>query len=52
MVGIGGGVPPKVRLGDVVVSKSVGEFGGVVQRDFGEPKSRKKEPVLRFWIFF
>jgi nucleoside phosphorylase len=36
MVGIGGGVPPKVRLGDVVVSKPVSEFGGVVQWDFGK----------------
>ncbi|KAJ5392673.1 ankyrin repeat protein [Penicillium cosmopolitanum] len=31
MVGIGGGVPPKVRLGDVVVSTPVGQFPGVVQ---------------------
>jgi nucleoside phosphorylase len=31
MVGIGGGVPPKVRLGDVVVSIPVGQFPGVVQ---------------------
>ncbi|KAK0734267.1 nucleoside phosphorylase domain-containing protein [Lasiosphaeria miniovina] len=29
MVGIGGGVPPKVRLGDVVVSTPVSEFPGV-----------------------
>jgi nucleoside phosphorylase len=36
MVGIGGGVPPKVRLGDVVVSKPVSEFGGVVQWDLGK----------------
>jgi len=35
MVGIGGGVPPKVRLGDVVVSTPSGGFGGVVQWDFG-----------------
>jgi nucleoside phosphorylase len=32
MVGIGGGIPPKVRLGDVVVST------GVVQWDFGKAK--------------
>ena len=38
MVGIGGGVPPKVRLGDVVVSTSVGLFPGVVQWDFGKAK--------------
>lgn len=36
MVGIGGGVPPKVRLGDVVVSTPVGQFPGVVQWDFGK----------------
>jgi nucleoside phosphorylase len=39
MVGIGGGVPGKdadIRLGDVVVSKPTGEFGGVVQYDFGK----------------
>ena len=34
MVGIGAGVPPAVRLGDVVPA---GGFGGVVQWDFGEP---------------
>src|SRR4029077_4189277 len=28
MVGIGGGVPPKVRLGDVVVSVPADGFGG------------------------
>ncbi|KAK2470324.1 hypothetical protein H9L39_17941, partial [Fusarium oxysporum f. sp. albedinis] len=36
MVGIGGGIPPKVRLGDVVVSTPVGQFSGVVQWDFGK----------------
>ncbi|GAM38758.1 hypothetical protein TCE0_033f09754 [Talaromyces pinophilus] len=36
MVGIGGGVPPNVRLGDVVVSKPVSEYSGVVQWDFGK----------------
>lgn len=36
MVGIGGGVPPEVRLGDVVVGMPVGEFSGVVQWDFGK----------------
>jgi nucleoside phosphorylase len=38
MVGIGGGVPSKdndIRLGDVVVSKPVGIYGGVVQYDYG-----------------
>jgi nucleoside phosphorylase len=38
MVGIDGGVPPKVRLGDVVVSTPVGQFPGVVQWDFGKEK--------------
>ncbi|KAL6807249.1 purine and uridine phosphorylase [Trichoderma sp. SZMC 28013] len=38
MVGIGGGVPPKVRLGDVVVSAPIGQFPGVVQWDFGKAK--------------
>src|SRR5467141_146475 len=39
MVGIGGGAPTKeadIRLGDVVVSKPTGHFGGVVQYDFGK----------------
>jgi len=38
MVGIGGGIPPKVRLGDVVVSTPMGQFPGVVQWDFGKAK--------------
>jgi nucleoside phosphorylase len=38
MVGIGGGIPPKVRLGDVVVSTPVGQFSGVVQWDLGKAK--------------
>ncbi|KAK5988372.1 Ankyrin-R-like protein [Cladobotryum mycophilum] len=36
MVGIGGGIPPEVRLGDVVVSKPVGLLSGVVQWDLGK----------------
>jgi hypothetical protein len=39
MVGIGGGVPSSkndIRLGDVVVSKPTGAFGGVVQYDYGK----------------
>jgi nucleoside phosphorylase len=39
MVGIGGGVRSEendIRLGDVVVSKPTGTFGGVVQYDFGK----------------
>ncbi|KAJ4859780.1 ankyrin repeats (3 copies) domain-containing protein [Trichoderma breve] len=38
MVGIGGGIPPKVRLGDVVVGTPVGQFPGVVQWDMGKAK--------------
>ncbi|KAL7789629.1 ankyrin repeat-containing domain protein [Trichoderma afarasin] len=36
LVGIGGGIPPKVRLGDVVVSTPDGQFPGVVQWDPGK----------------
>jgi nucleoside phosphorylase len=39
MVGIGGGVPCKnndIRLGDVVVSKPVGRYSGVIQYDYGK----------------
>ncbi|EGX50181.1 hypothetical protein AOL_s00076g256 [Orbilia oligospora ATCC 24927] len=40
LVGIGGGIPVEdeydIRLGDVVVSKSTGTFGGVVQFDRGK----------------
>ncbi|KAF3906039.1 hypothetical protein ABW21_db0206509 [Orbilia brochopaga] len=39
MVGIGGGIPPKVRLGDVVVSTPVGQHPGVVQWDFGKAEA-------------
>ncbi|KAJ4859190.1 ankyrin repeats (3 copies) domain-containing protein [Trichoderma breve] len=36
LVGIGGGIPPRVRLGDIVVSTPVGEYPGVVQWDLGK----------------
>jgi nucleoside phosphorylase len=36
LVGIGGGIPPKVRLGDVVVSTPTDRYTGVVQWDFGK----------------
>ncbi|KAL4732833.1 hypothetical protein BDV11DRAFT_215149 [Aspergillus similis] len=39
MVGIGGGVPSKsndIRLGDVVISKPGGKYGGVIQYDYGK----------------
>lgn len=42
MVGIGGGIPPKVRLGDIVVSTPVSQFPGVVQWDFGKAKQGGK----------
>jgi len=42
MVGIGGGIPPKVRLGDVVVSTPVDEYPGVVQWDFGKAEKDSK----------
>jgi nucleoside phosphorylase len=36
MVGIGGGIPPNVRLGDVVISTPVDQYPGVVQWDIGK----------------
>jgi nucleoside phosphorylase len=39
MVGVGGGIPSEtvdIRLGDVVVSKPLKEFGGVIQYRFGK----------------
>jgi nucleoside phosphorylase len=39
MVGIGGGIPSKVRLGDVVISTPVAEFPGVVQWDIGKAEA-------------
>jgi nucleoside phosphorylase len=42
LVGIGGGVPTTkndMRLGDVVVSRPDGRYGGVVQYDFGKSLS-------------
>ncbi|KAL3457024.1 hypothetical protein BJX64DRAFT_293534 [Aspergillus heterothallicus] len=44
MVGIGGGVPGSVdvRLGDVVVSKPTGAYGGVVQYDYGKVVSGQR----------
>lgn len=38
MVGIGGGIPPKVRLGDVVISSPGDQFPGVVQWDMGKAR--------------
>ncbi|KAI1455233.1 ankyrin repeat protein [Annulohypoxylon moriforme] len=42
MVGIGGGIPPNVRLGDVVVSAPVDEYPGVVQWDLGKAEKDGK----------
>lgn len=39
LVGIGGGIPSKVRLGDVVVSAPTDQYPGVVQLDFGKAES-------------
>ncbi|KAG4264758.1 hypothetical protein FPRO03_00042 [Fusarium proliferatum] len=46
MVGIGGGIPPKVRLGDVVVSTPVGAFPGIVQYDLGKAHQGESEHDL------
>ncbi|KAK4155941.1 hypothetical protein C8A00DRAFT_41494 [Chaetomidium leptoderma] len=42
MVGIGAGIPPKVRLGDVVVSTPTDKYPGVVQWDFGKAEDGGK----------
>ncbi|KAM0522618.1 hypothetical protein ACHAPE_002211 [Trichoderma viride] len=39
MVGIGGCIPSKVRLGDVVISAPTGKYSGVVQWDMGRAES-------------
>ncbi|KAJ5765777.1 hypothetical protein N7520_005336 [Penicillium odoratum] len=39
MVGIGGGIPPRVRLGDVVISAPVAGYPGVVQWDMGKAET-------------
>lgn len=36
MVGIGGGIPPKVKLGDVVIGTPTAAYPGVVQWDLGK----------------
>ncbi|KAF3318822.1 hypothetical protein TWF173_005234 [Orbilia oligospora] len=41
MVGIGGGIPPKVKLGDIVVSRPTDQYPGVVQWDLGKMESGK-----------
>ncbi|KAK6522769.1 hypothetical protein TWF281_002205 [Arthrobotrys megalospora] len=52
LVGIGGGIPPKVKLGDIVVSKPTDGYTGVVQHDFGKvesgcPPAFRRTKVLR-----
>jgi nucleoside phosphorylase len=42
MVGIGGGIPPKVRLGDIVVGTPIGQYPGVVQWDLGKEEKGNK----------
>ncbi|KAK6524489.1 hypothetical protein TWF281_011396 [Arthrobotrys megalospora] len=42
LVGVGGGIPPKVRLGDIVVSTPTGQYPGVVQWDFGKMENEFK----------
>ncbi|KAI1859367.1 hypothetical protein JX265_010370 [Neoarthrinium moseri] len=42
MVGIGGGVPPTARLGDVVVSVPDAQYPGVVQWDMGKAEQGGK----------
>ncbi|GAW24762.1 hypothetical protein ANO14919_143550 [Xylariales sp. No.14919] len=41
MIGIGGGIPPKVRLGDIVVGTPSGQYPGVVQWDLGKKEKDK-----------
>lgn len=40
MVGIGGGVPPKVQLGDIVVSAPGAQHPGVIQWDKGKAEAK------------
>ncbi|KAI3342624.1 hypothetical protein F4824DRAFT_114652 [Ustulina deusta] len=42
LVGIGGGIPPKVRIGDVVVGTPIGQYPGVVQWDLGKQEKDNK----------
>ncbi|KAJ5187750.1 hypothetical protein N7449_010744 [Penicillium cf. viridicatum] len=42
MVGIGGGIPSKVKLGDVVISSPGDQYPGVVQWDFGKAEDGGK----------
>lgn len=42
MVGVGQGIPPKVKLGDVVISSPVAEHPGVIQWDRGKAEDGGK----------
>jgi nucleoside phosphorylase len=42
LVGVGSGMPPKVRLGDLVVSTPTDQYSGVVQWDFGKAEDGGK----------
>lgn len=42
MVGTGGGIPSKVKLGDVVISSPGDQYPGVVQWDFGKAEDGGK----------
>ncbi|GAP84324.2 putative ankyrin repeat protein [Rosellinia necatrix] len=42
MVGVGDGIPPKVRLGDIVVGTPTGQYPGVVQWDLGKEEKGNK----------
>lgn len=39
LIGIGGGIPSRVRLGDVVISVPVDQYPGVVQWDMGKAEA-------------
>ncbi|KAK4071458.1 uncharacterized protein Triagg1_6119 [Trichoderma aggressivum f. europaeum] len=47
MVGIGGGIAPKVRLGDVVVSTPTGRYPGVIQWDYGKTEKGGRFKQIR-----
>ena len=44
MVGIGGGIPPRVRLADVVISVPAFGYPGVIQWDIGRAKQGGYQP--------
>lgn len=42
MVGIGGGIPPRVRLGDVVVGVPTDQYPGVIQWGFRHGRTERQ----------